>query len=233
MENRHYHGRDLFLLSNVELTNPEKWAGVDPALLPHFLLVLWWAENFLTKPNKALGRAGPVCPFAGPSLERELFWLTALRGAEPDHKTLEETVLGYRDWFRELKVNSADDAQYKTILILLPDVTSDKFVSIIDATQKKLKPDFLHDQLMIGQFHSLCDEPGVQNRAFRPLRSPVPMLVIRYMTSGDIVFMKDEDGEYNPDFLKTYLKTFGKGLPNVLINDIHGLLTKGDRDASI
>ena len=231
MQIRHYHGRELFLLSNVELTDPANWPSLDPALLPHYLLVLWWAENFLTKPNKDLGRAGPVCPFAGPSLERKLFWLTAIRGANPDRDALEETVLGYREWFLELSAETADDAQYKTILILLPEVPSDMFSSIIDETQKKLKPAFLHDQLMIGQFHSLCDEPGVQNRSFRPLRSPVPMLVIRYMTSGDIVFMKNADGEYNADFLNTYLNTFGKGLPRTLINDIQGLLTKGKPDA--
>ena len=226
MQTRNYNGRELFLLSNVELTKPENWPSVDPVLLPHFLLVLWWAENFLTKPNKDLGRAGPVCPFAGPSLERELFWLTAIRGAQPERDELEEIVVGYREWFREISVKAPDDAQYKTILILLPEVTSDKFASIIDATQKKLKPAFLHEHLMIGQFHSLCDEAGVQNPAFRPLRSPVPMLVIRYMTSADIVFMKDPDGEYNPDFLTTYLSTFGKGLPRTLIKDIQGLLIK-------
>jgi hypothetical protein len=231
MKTRNYHGHELFLLSNVELTSPANWPSLDPTLLPHFLLVLWWAENFLTKPNKELGRAGPVCPFAGPSLERELFWLTAVRGAQPDRDVLEQSVLGYRDWFCELPAKSSDDAQYKTILILLPEVKSDLFSSIIDATQKKLKPAFLEQQLMIGQFHSLCDEPGVQNRSFRPLRSPVPMLVIRYMTSGDIVFMKNDDGEYNPQFLNTYLKTFGKGLPNMLINDIQGILTKGKREA--
>src|SRR6202012_3160158 len=108
---------------------------------------------------------------------------TAVPGAQPDLDTLNDIVLGYRDWFRELSVGSADDAQYKTILILLPEVPSANFASIIDSTQKKLKPAFLREQLMIGQFHSLCDEPGVQNAAFRPLRSPVPMLVIRHMTS--------------------------------------------------
>lgn len=231
METRNINGRELSLLSNAELTNPATWPSLNPAHLPHYLLVLWWAENFLTKPNRDLGRAGPVCPFAGPSLERRLFWLTSIHGDQNDLDELEQTVLGYRDWFRELPTESADDSVYKTILILLPEVSSDKFASIIDATQKKLKPAFLKDHLMIGQFHPLSEESGVQNPGFRPLKAPVPMLVIRYMTSGDIVFMKDEDGEYNPDFLSTYLRTFGKGLPNVLIKDIQGLLTKGKRGA--
>jgi hypothetical protein len=226
METRNQNGRDLFLFSNEELTSPATWPSVNPSHLPHFLLTLWWSENFLTKPHKGLGRAGPVCPFAGPSLERKTFWLTSLAGSEPDKNELEEIVLAYGEWFRELPSNTPEDAQYKTILILLPEVGSDKFASIIDATQKKLKPKFLHEQLMVGQFHPLSEEPGVQNAAFRPLQSPVPMLVIRQMTSGDIVFMKDEAGEYNPDFLSTYLKTFGKGLPSVLIRDIQGILTK-------
>ena len=230
MEIRDHQGQKLTLFTNAELIDPATWPSVQPPEhLPYYLLTLWWAENFLTKPNKDLGRAGPVCPFAGPSLERRLFWLTSVSGSELDLAALENTVLGYRDWFRDLPTATADDSVYKTILILLPEVPSDKFGSIIDATQKKLKPAFLKEHLMFGQFHSLCEESGVQNPAFRPLKSPVPMLVIRYMTSGDIVFMKDPDGEYNPDFLSTYLRTFGKGLPNVLIKDIQGLLTKNKR----
>ena len=231
MQRRNHQGRELFLISNEELTNRDTWPSLNPAHLPHFLLVLWWAENFLTNPHKDLGRAGPVCPFAGPSLERRLFWMTAIAGDQSDLRALEQTVLGYRDWFEELTVEPADDALYKTILILLPDVPNESCRAIIDATQKKLKPDFLKDHLMIGQFHPLCEEPGVQNPAFRPLKSPVPMLVIRSMTSGDIVFMKDDDGEYNPNFLNTYLSTFGRGLPNVLIKDIQGLLTKTKRSS--
>jgi hypothetical protein len=225
MEFRDYQGRQLYLTTNTELTDPASWPQLDP-LLPHFLLTLWWAENFLTKPNKKLGRAGPVCPFAGPSLERKTFWLTAHPAALPEQSELEEIVMGYRQWFLDIPSPSTEDAQYKTILILLPNIPSDHFASIIDKTQKALKPAFLREKLMIGQFHSLCEEPGVQNPAFRPLHSPVPMLVIRYMTSGDIVFMKNEDGQYNPDFLNTYLNTFGKGLPGTMVEQIQGLMTK-------
>ena len=227
MEFRTYQGRKLFLVSNAELTDPVNWPLLDPLLLPHFLLVLWWAENFLTKPHKNLGRAGPVCPFASPSLERKRFWLTAHSSDHPEQKELQEIVLGYRDWFLDLPKESSDEAQYNTILILLPNVPRDLFSSVIDKTQKALKPAFLEEKLMIGQFHSLCNEPGVQNPDFRPLQSPVPMLVIRYMTSGDIVFMKNEDGQYNADFLNTYLNTFGKGLPGPMMDKMRGILTDG------
>jgi hypothetical protein len=224
METRRARGRKLFLVSPQQLRDPKAWGDLDRSLLPHFLLVLWWVESFLTKPNKDLGRAGPVCPFASPSLERHAFWLTAIRGGHPPAAALEKSVLGYRDWFLDLPPRSDDDAQYKSVLMLFPDLPRDCYSSVIDDTQRRLKPQFVKERLMIGQFHPECEESGVQNPAFRPLRSPVPMLVIRHITAGDIVFMKNGDGLYNPDYLQTYLKMFVKGLPSVVLKDLLSVL---------
>jgi hypothetical protein len=226
METRRARGRKLFLVTPDQLRQPKAWSELDPRLVPYFLLVLWWVEGFLTKPNRELGRAGPVCPFASPSLERDSFWLTAIRGAEPTAAAVEKCVLGYRDWFLELPPVSDDEAQYKTILMLFPDIPEDCYAAVVDETQRRLKPQFVKEKLMIGQFHPNSDEPGVQNAAFRPLQSPVPMLVIRHITAGDIVFMKNTDGMYNPDYLQTYLKMFVKGLPGVVLKDMLSVLAR-------
>ena len=34
-----------------------------------------WIETFVTRPNKDLGRAGPVCPFVPVAMERKTLWL--------------------------------------------------------------------------------------------------------------------------------------------------------------
>lgn len=218
-------GQELHLFSPDDIVNPAMWPQIDPRLLPHYLLTLWWTENFLARPNKDLGRSGPTCPFVRPSLDKRSFWLTAVSGAEPSLPALEQAVLGYRDWFLELEPTSGDDAQYKAILILLPDLAPEGYRSVVDATQKKLKPDFVRQQLMIGQFHPQCEEPGVRNPMFRPLKCPVPLLAIRFIAAGDIVFMRGPDGTYDKDYLRSYLKTFAHDLPAPFIEELTTTMT--------
>ncbi len=222
-------GRQLQLFSPDELVRPASWAEGNARLLPYYLLTLWWTENFLARPNKDLGRSGPTCPFVRPSLDKRSFWLTAIEGARPDAAALEETVLGYRDWFTELEPREGDDAIYKAILILLPDLAPADYAAVIDATQKRLKPDFIRQQLMIGQFHAECEEGGVRNQSFRPLKCPVPLLAIRSIASGDIVFMKGADGSYDVDYLKSYLKAFAHELPGPFIEEVALSMTNNGR----
>jgi len=220
MLSSHQRGQDLQLFSPDDLVRPQFWPELNPRLVPYFLLTLWWTENFLARPNKDLGRSGPTCPFVRPSLDKRSFWLTAVEGTEPAPEKLEEIVLGYRDWFLELEPRTGDDAQYKAILILLPDLAPANFRTVVDATQRKLKPDFIRQQLMVGQFHPQCEEGGVRNPSFRPLKCPVPLLAIRSIASGDIVFMKGADGSYDTDYLKSYLKVFAHDLPAPFIEEV-------------
>lgn len=214
------HGRELHLFSPEDVIQPQSWPAVGQRLLPYYLLTLWWTENFLARPNKDLGRSGPTCPFVRPSLEKHTFWLTAVEGAKPSAELLEQTVLGYRDWFLELEPRTGDDVQYKAILILLPDLAPENYADVVDGTQRKLKPDFIRQQLMIGQFHPHCEEPGVRNPLFRPLKCPVPLLAIRGIAAGDVVFMRGPDGSYNKEYLKSYLKTFAHDLPAPFIEEV-------------
>jgi hypothetical protein len=218
-------GQLLTLLTPDEIVAPVKWADLSARLLPHYLLTLWWMENFLARPNPALGRAGPVCPFIRPSLDKKSLWLTAIEGAEPESEAFEELLLGYKDWFLELPPETGEEEVFKAILILLPDVEEKNYQNIIDGMQKRLKPAFVKQQLMIGQFHARSEEPGVRNSAFRPLKCPVPLLAIRRITPGDIVFMKRPDGQYDKEYLESFLRTFAQGLPGSFINEITTVLT--------
>jgi hypothetical protein len=220
MLSSHQRGRDLRLYTPDDVISPQIWPQLNPRLVPYFLLTLWWTENFLARPNKDLGRSGPTCPFVRPSLDKRTFWLTAVEGAAPQADELQEIVLGFRDLFLELEPREGDDAQYKAILILLPDLAPGNYGAVVDATQRRLKPDFIRQQLMIGQFHPKCEEGGVRNPSFRPLKCPVPLLAIRSIASGDIVFMKGPDGAYDMDYVKSYLKVFAHDLPAPFIDEV-------------
>src|SRR3954466_2269697 len=147
-----------------------------------------WARRYLSRPHAALGRDGPVCPYTEPSLQRSLFWLTVFPGRAPTVEDISSTVRRYRDWFSELDPVSGREAEFKAIVILFADLDR-AYLSLIDAAQAALKPQFIREGLMLGQFHERCDEPALWNPDFRPLRCSVPLLAIRTMVRTDAPFL--------------------------------------------
>ena len=171
-----------------------------------------WAREYLCKPNPSLGRDGPVCPFVERALDLNLFFLTALRRQAITQGEVFGIVQKYREWYNEIDPREGWRTQYKTILILLPGISSEEATLLIDGTQRMLKPEFVEHGLMIGQFHAgPPQEPGLWNPDFRPFNSPIPMLVIRQMVPTDLPFLNKEE-----HFVVSYLKRFGDHLPETL-----------------
>jgi hypothetical protein len=178
---------------------------------PHAERVVAWAQTYLCHPHPAVGREGPVCPFTHPSLDRALFWLTFHPDPAPAVDEVAAVVTRYRRWFVELEPLAGKDAQYKAILVLFPELAPGRAPDVIDAVQRALKPGFAAEGLMIGQFHAGCEEPGIWNPDFRPLRSPVPLLAIRHMVRTDAPFLLRDAGS-----LAAYLERFGDDVPSRL-----------------
>lgn len=174
---------------------------------PHAEKVIAWAHAYLCRPHPRLGREGPVCPYTQPSLERSLFWLAFHPGADPPPHEAAAAVGRCRDRFLRLEP-AGPEAQYKTILVLFPDLHAARAPAVVDAVQAALKPEFVAAGLMIGQFHPRCGEPALWNRGFRPLRSPVPLLAIRHMVRTDAAFLTTDAGS-----LAAYLQRFGDAVP--------------------
>ncbi|MFF5211827.1 DUF6875 domain-containing protein [Streptosporangium sp. NPDC000396] len=168
-----------------------------------------WAGNYLARPHPELGRTGPVCPFVPAALRHETFYLAVQPGLRPDRAQVETAMAFYRDWFAELEPRNGPRAQFKTILVLFPDVATSDAPEVIDVTQARLKASFVAGGLMIGQFHPLPPaEGGLWNPDFRPLRSPVPLLAIRHLVPTDLPFLVGERR-----FLESYARRFGDALP--------------------
>ncbi|HKP53050.1 MAG TPA: hypothetical protein VJ183_10390 [Chloroflexia bacterium] len=168
-----------------------------------------WANAFLCNPHPELGREGKVCPYTTPSLERNLFWLTIFPAKYPTIEEACNSIMKYRQWFYELEPTSGRAAQYKTILMLFPELEQPSGPHIMDMIQASLKPEFVADGLMLGQFYSDCEEPGLWNPHFRPLRTNIPLLAIRHMVPTDFPFLKKK-----PEWVASYLQRFGENIPS-------------------
>jgi hypothetical protein len=171
-----------------------------------------YIREFLAKPNPKVGRKGPTCPFVPTSLKLDLISLAIIRKNEiPTVESLEEIVMSLRTKFTTLPPLTGNQAQYKAIILVLPDISLDDAPVWIDGLQKKLKPEFVKDGIMLGEFHLRNNATGLHNTSFYPLRTPYPALAIRYMVPSDIVFLNDSDisRENRRSMIERYLEKFG------------------------
>jgi hypothetical protein len=81
-------------------------------------------------------------------------------------------------------------------------------IPILDALQARLKERFVREGLMVGQFHPQCEQGGLWNTDFRPLRAPIPLLAIRQMVTSDLPFLLG-----SPAHVSAYLHRFAPGIP--------------------
>ena len=164
-----------------------------------------WIRRFLAKPHPELGRSGPVCPFTPLALELDTIWLIEVPESAPDPQRIEDVVEHCRRLFMETEPREGQMAINKVFMIVFSGLNADA-APWIDAMQAKLKPGFVDIGLMLGEFHARNETPGLRNEDFRPLRSPIPMLVIRHMVETDLPFLKrDAD---NPDTRRAYLRSY-------------------------
>jgi hypothetical protein len=162
-----------------------------------------WSNSFLIADHPDLGRDGPVCPFSKAAMDYGLFLFALLNGIDAD-KDMAAAMYRYGVWYRELSRSVAPGRRkYLTILVALPDIDTTG-ADPLDELQRNLKDRFVEHGLMIGQFHPVCDRPGLWNADFRPLRSPIPLLAIRTMVRDDLPFLID-----NPVHLDAYMARFG------------------------
>jgi hypothetical protein len=166
-----------------------------------------WAVEFLSAPNRQLGRRGPVCPYTRPSMNNNCF-LLAWAGGEGDVQSIEPVVDQYRRWFLELLEQPGRTREHLlTILVVLPGL--DRTDSgPLDALQHRLKDAFVCQGLMVGQFHPQCEQSGLWNEEFRPLKAPIPLLAIRRMVASDLPFLLG-----SASHLSAYLDLFAPGIP--------------------
>jgi GGDEF domain-containing protein len=186
----------------------QKVEQIDDTADPVLVQTAEWVRNVIARPHPNLGRRGAVCPYVPPALKKEIVWLAVERVAHASEQVVDAHVRPYRDVILDLEPTAGEAANLKTIIVLFPDVIPAQAARVIDGAQISMKPYFVERGLMLGEFHPMSESRGLHNAAFRPLRSPVPAIVIRYMMAQDLEFLlRDEDSlEARRQFLSHYLR---------------------------
>ncbi|MEH2084117.1 MAG: DUF6875 domain-containing protein [Nostoc sp.] len=179
--------------------------------LPSLIEIMEWVKKFLGRSHPDLGRPGVVCPFVPYSLKSNSIRLAVIHTKDLYPEQLEEVVERYRDIFLQIDVEERKIAINKAFLLIFPDIHIEDAPKVIDSVQQKLKPLFVESGLMIGEFHKRNESPGLHNPNFRPLRSPIPLLAIRFMVEADLPFLQNPtDPHLRIRYLEAYLKHFDR-----------------------
>ncbi|HSI49719.1 MAG TPA: YbaK/EbsC family protein [Ideonella sp.] len=172
-------------------------------------VIAHWARDYLCAPHPELGRNGPMCPFVPVALMKKLMFATVYENDDLDIDAIKVILLREMERFIELDPVSGNEAQLKSLMVLFPRVAETQVGELIEAAQADLQLHFVPNGLMVGEFHAgPPDKRGLWNPEFRPLYSPIPMLVIRHMVPTDILFLKD-----SPRLFHEYARIYGNAVP--------------------
>lgn len=161
-----------------------------------------WLDQFVSRPHPAVGRTGDVCPWTRRAGELGGIQLTYCLGREP--RAIDGLLLQLKSELTAGSLGFYEGSAFRSIVVVFPERGTGVEQTVV-AAHRRLKPAFLAQRLMLGEFFPSCEKPGLHNPAFRPLCAPWPLLVIRPMVEADLEFLLDSDA-----FIAAYLRAFGR-----------------------
>jgi hypothetical protein len=164
----------------------------DPSLREIYATGLTWMQRFIMQPHPNLGRKGAVCPFAKPAHDDRALVFCAFDAAAMRFDAYIDTLMRLPRVFERVAKERAEPADLLSLAVFPLGLRPDSYYKFIDCAHTVLKPFFMECGLMLGEFHPASTVRGAHSATFRPMRSDVPLFVIRAMALHDILFI---DGE--------------------------------------
>ena len=208
---------DLFLLEDLE--DGSRTRTLAQSDLDALQAVAGWIKTFVARPNKDLGRSGPVCPFVSGALERETLWLAPEQVADRTVPDVVALVDGYKELFLRAQPVDGDDANYKSIVVVFTDLAADRAKDLLDDVVEQLAaPSYVGEGLVLGEFYESNQGTAIYNPSFRPFTSPVPFLLMRLAVISDWKFFLDDE-----DWLKRWAGRYGESGAQALAEELRQL----------
>lgn len=146
-----------------------------------------WLHEYAPHPHPDLGRDGVVCPYMVRALRRDYVTMTSYDATQGDDGlvTLAHQLLA--DNLRRAPA-LGPDRTYLVSMIVPFGLPEDDLRSMVARVHGRVKPEFLHNGYMAGDFWPEHETIGLHNDEFRPFTSPVPILGMRPMVPADLRF---------------------------------------------
>lgn len=165
-----------------ENADPETMGGDTVAIIRR------WTRDFAMSDHPALGREGHVCPFTSFGARIDTLRFGASDAKARDADRIRRELMAAFDQFDEIP-HPRNMGVYRAILIGFPNCADAEGVKTLARVQKSLRLTSFVRGRMIGVFHANAEEPGLWNKNFRPLRAPIPLIVIRSLVAADFAFV--------------------------------------------
>jgi hypothetical protein len=215
---------NLFLLEDLNDVSRARKLGESDLNALH--AVADWIKTYVVKPHKDLGRAGPVCPFVPGALERKTLWLAPEQITDRDVPAVVEVMNGYKRLFLDVQPTDGDDTIYKVIVVVFTDLSADRAKALFgDVLQHLAVPSYKEDGILFGPFYEGNEGTAIYNSSFRPFRSPVPFLFVRYGVISDWKFFLD-----NENWLNLWARRYGESGVQALAEELRPLPWRARRD---
>ncbi len=166
--------------------------ALDPASGQELALVDKWVVDRIAAPDPALGRTGDVCPFVATALRLDTLWYAIVKGADLTAMEMSSVMNSLGVMFDNHRVE-AERPSFVTFVVVFPDMPDEVLAGLVLEVHRATKDSIVRRGAMLGEFLPGYGAPGIRNPDFRPLTSPVPLLVIRSMVAGDAVFLADHE----------------------------------------
>jgi hypothetical protein len=187
-----------------------------------------WIKDFVARPHKDLGRAGEVCPFVPGSLQRRTLWLAAEHVADLEVSEVVELMDGYKRLFLQVAPADSDNAIYKTIIVVFPDLPAQRAGALFNGVLEQLaEPSYEEDGILFGPFYDGNEGTALYNSNFRPFQSPAPFLFVRYTVLSDWKFFVEDD-----TLLDRWARHFGPSATNALAKELRRLSWRTPNNAA-
>ena len=215
---------DLFLFEDLE--DVRRTSELAERDLDALHAIADWIQTFVARPHEDLGRAGPVCPFVPGALERKTLWLAPEQIADRSVPQVVEVMNGYKSLFLDAQPTGGDDADYKVIVVVFTDLSTDRAQGVFDDVLEHLAvPSYVEDGILFGPFYEGNAGTAIYNANFRPFQSPVPLLFVRQGVISDWKFFLD-----NQDWLDYWAHRFGESAVHALAEELRRLPWRARRD---
>ncbi len=215
---------DLFLVEDLE--DISRTRTLAPGDLDALHAVADWIKTFVARPNKDLGRSGPVCPFLPGALERKTLWLAPEQIADRTVPDVVAVLDDYKRLFLSAQPVEGDDATYKSIVVVFTDLAADRAQDFLDDVLEQLGvPSYVEEGLVLGGFYESNEGTAIYNPSFRPFTSPVPFLLMRLAVISDWKFYLDDE-----DWLNRWAGRYGESGVRALAEELRPLPWRARRD---
>jgi hypothetical protein len=166
-------------------------ASLKPSDVMDAMQVIDWLRSYVARPYGELGRAGPVCPFVGPALDRDELSIVVYRdddGGRPE-RIARLALLHVADL--EGQAPGGGAGLLTSVMLVFPGIRPEKS-PVLDRVHAMVNHDVVRRGFMIAQFHPTCGVRAARNPNLAVQVGPVPCLALRSMAEHDILFLHDD-----------------------------------------